>query len=53
MVREEAKYLSNFDMEQGQELTHCREILIPMMDEMLQFDYEIMHDDMVYTEGGR
>lgn len=50
--QEEAEYLSNFDMEQGQELTHGRESLIPMTDEMLQFDYESMHDDLGYTEGG-
>lgn len=50
--QEEAEYLSNFDMEQGQELTHGRERIIPMTDEMLHFDYEGMHDDLCYTEGG-
>lgn len=49
---EEAEYLSTFDMEQGQELTHGRERIIPMTDEMLQFDYEGMHDDLGYPEGG-
>lgn len=50
--QEEAEYISNFDMEQGHELTHGSERLIPLADEMLQFDYESMHDDLGYTEGG-
>lgn len=50
--QEEAEYLSNFDMEQGQELTHGRERIIPMTDEMLHIDYIGMHDDLCYIEGG-
>ncbi|GLJ30863.1 hypothetical protein SUGI_0613510 [Cryptomeria japonica] len=50
--QDDGDYLSNFDMEPGREPFLLRERLIPATDELAQFDYEGMHEELGYFEGG-
>lgn len=50
--QDDGDYLSNFDMEPGREPFVARDRLIPTIDDLAQFDYEGMHEDLGYFEGG-
>ncbi|KAH9301588.1 hypothetical protein KI387_013171, partial [Taxus chinensis] len=50
--QDDADYLSNFDMEPGRESFHGRERIMPITDELAQFNYEGMQEELGYFEGG-